>query len=110
MAALIAFASTRVADRPADGVAAIEKALRPDPRLLGFHRLRTGKSGGFRHVDVHLVLEASRSLGEAHQVALEVETAITKLLSRTHVVTHLDPDTALPPERRVRGEAKRPTD
>ena len=95
---------------PAEEVAAIEKALRHDPRLLGFHCLRTRKSGGFRHVDVHLVLEASLPRGEVHPVAIEVETAITKLLPRTHVVTHLDPDTALPPERRVRGEAKRPTD
>lgn len=80
---------------PATEVTEIERMLRGDARVLGFHRLRTRKSGGDRHVDVHIVLRGELPLAEAHQIAVEVEQAIGGLFPRTHVVTHVDPHTVV---------------
>jgi cation diffusion facilitator family transporter len=95
-------ASGQLMDRrlPPDEVAEIEKVLRAESRLLGFHRLRTRKSGSDRFVDVHVVLPAGMGLGEAHEVARGLEAAVAGRLPRTHVVAHVDPDTAVPAARR----------
>jgi len=91
-------ASGQLMDRrlPPEEVAEIEKALRAEPRLLGFHRLRTRKPGSDRFVDVH-VLPAGMGLGEAHDVTRRVEAAAEGLFPRTHVVAHMDPDTVVAP-------------
>jgi cation diffusion facilitator family transporter len=81
---------------PAAEVAEIEKVLRADPRVVGFHRLRSRKSGSDRYVDMHVVLPARLGLGEAHDVARGLESAVERLLPRTHVVVHVDPDTVVP--------------
>ena len=81
---------------PAAELAEIERTLRCDTRLLGFHRLRTRKSGGDRQVDVHIVLPGELTLAEAHRIAVELEQAIGALFPRTHVVTHVDPHTVVP--------------
>ncbi len=92
-------ASGQLMDRrlPPAEVAEIEKALRAEPRVLGFHRLRTRKSGSDRHVDLHVVLPARMGLGEAHEVARGLEAEVERLLPRTHAVVHVDPDTVVPP-------------
>ncbi len=81
---------------PPAEVAEIEKVLRADPRVLDFHRLRSRKSGSDRYVDLHVVLPARLGLGEAHDVARGLESAVERLLPRTHVVVHVDPDTVVP--------------
>ncbi len=81
---------------PPDEVAQIETLLHAEPRVLSFHRLRSRKSGSDRHVDLHVVLPASLSLGESHEVAHGLEKAVERLLPRTHVVIHVDPDTVVP--------------
>jgi cation diffusion facilitator family transporter len=81
---------------PPAEMAEIEKVLRADPRVLGFHRLRSRKSGSDRYVDMHVVLPAPLGLGEAHEVARGLEAAVERLLPRTHVVVHVDPDTVVP--------------
>jgi len=81
---------------PPAELAEIEKAVRADPRVLDFHRLRSRKSGSDRYVDVHVVLPARMGLGEAHEVARGLEAAVERVLPRTHVVVHVDPDTVVP--------------
>ena len=87
---------TNLGDRWAN-LALAARALRAEPRVLGFHRLRTRKSGSDRHVDLHVVLPARMGLGEAHEVARGLEAAVERLLPRTHAVVHVDPDTVVPP-------------
>ena len=36
---------------------ALRQALDADPRVLGYHKLRTRKSGSHRHVDVHVLID-----------------------------------------------------
>jgi cation diffusion facilitator family transporter len=81
---------------PSAEVADTEKLLRAAPRLLGLHRLRSRKSGSDRYVDMHVVLPARMGLGEDHEVARGLEAEVERLLPRTHVVVHVDPDSAVP--------------
>jgi cation diffusion facilitator family transporter len=83
---------------PTSEIASIEQVLRSDPHVLGVHRLRTRKSGSDRYVDVHVVLKGTTPLAEAHQVAVDLEVAVGKVLPRTHVIMHLDPDSVLQDE------------
>ena len=82
---------------PAEEVGEIERALRSDPRVIAFHRLRTRKSGSDRFMDVHIVLPSTMGLGEAHGVAHGLEQAVERLFPRTHALVHVDPESAVPP-------------
>ena len=61
------------------------------PRITGFHDLRTRKAGAHRFVDVHLVVEETQSIVQAHQVAEEVEQGIVDKFPGCTVTVHLDP-------------------
>lgn len=63
------------------------------PRVVEYHKLRTRKSGSERHIDLHLVVSQTMTVGEAHHICDEVEAAIASRLDNTHVVIHLEPCT-----------------
>jgi cation diffusion facilitator family transporter len=66
-------------------------ALREDPRVLGFHKLRTRRSGSHRHVDVHVLLDDELSFSEAHRITEEVEGKIRAVLPNTDIIVHAEP-------------------
>lgn len=72
-------------------VSAIKDILGAEPELLGFHRLRSRSSGGFRHIDVHIVVPNEWSLVEAHALADSLEKRISTSLAPANVVIHVDP-------------------
>jgi cation diffusion facilitator family transporter len=59
--------------------------------VLGFHDLRTRRSGPGRFVDLHLEIDRTKSFQEAHDVAVKVLRAIERDLPRTKVHVHSDP-------------------
>lgn len=61
------------------------------PRIAGFHDLRTRKAGPARFVDIHIAVDHARSVGEAHEVAEEIEQGIAREFPGTSVTVHLDP-------------------
>lgn len=69
----------------------IYEVLRSERRLVGFHKLRTRKAGGHRHVDVHLIVPESMNVTEAHALAEQVEDKIRNEFHDAHVVTHVEP-------------------
>ncbi len=71
--------------------AAIVEILKADSRVLGYHKLRTRKSGSQRHVDVHVQLDDDCSLVYAHNVAEEIEDAIRDALPATIINIHIEP-------------------
>jgi cation diffusion facilitator family transporter len=85
---------------PEAEVREIERILRSEPMVLETHRLRTRKSGSVRHIDVHVVMAGSVSLGEAHEVTRRLEAEIERRLAPSQTIIHLDPLDVLPPERR----------
>lgn len=60
------------------------------PRILGFHRLRSRKAGSERHVDFHLVVDGSMTVGESHDICDVLEREIAKILPGTKTVIHVE--------------------
>ncbi|HKJ07706.1 MAG TPA: cation diffusion facilitator family transporter [Gammaproteobacteria bacterium] len=61
------------------------------PDVLGMHDLRTRQSGRLPIVQLHLEIDARRSLADAHRIAKEVETAILQAFPHADVTIHQDP-------------------
>jgi cation diffusion facilitator family transporter len=76
---------------PAGEEAAIQEVLETEPRVLGYHKLRTRKSGSQRHVDVHVQMDDDCTLVEAHELAEELEDRIRAVLPEIHVNIHIEP-------------------
>lgn len=62
------------------------------PEIRGFHRLRTRKSGSSRHIDMHLLFDASSSVHRAHEVADAISDDIHHRLPGSVVVIHIEPN------------------
>ena len=60
-------------------------------RVVGFHKLRTRKSGNQRHVDLHLVMPREASIEEAHRFCDHLEHDIGNRLHHTSVTIHVEP-------------------
>jgi cation diffusion facilitator family transporter len=78
---------------PHDEVDRVKNILLADKRLVGYHKLRTRKAGASRHIDVHIIVPEAMSIGEAHDVAEEIEDKIRAELGFATVITHVEPDT-----------------
>ena len=59
--------------------------------VLGFHDLRTRRSGSLRFVDLHLEILRTKGFEEAHELTVQVIRAIEAELPRTRVQIHSDP-------------------
>ena len=62
-----------------------------ESEIVSFHKLRTRKVGNQRHVDLHLVMPESVSVGEAHRLCDCLEQEIEAGLKRTNVTIHVEP-------------------
>jgi cation diffusion facilitator family transporter len=78
---------------PHEEIQRIQDILEADGRVLGYHKVRARRSGAARHVDLHLQLDPSLTLQDAHQVAEEVEDQIREAFPMVHVITHVEPAT-----------------
>lgn len=65
--------------------------IESDPNVLGYHRLRTRRSGELRHIDLHVVVPAEWSVVRAHDAADALENKIEDALKPAKVVIHVDP-------------------
>ncbi len=61
------------------------------PRVLGYHQLRTRKSGSHRHIDAHIQLEDELNLVEAHEITEEIEDKIRESLPNVSIALHMEP-------------------
>ncbi|MGB9589098.1 MAG: cation diffusion facilitator family transporter [Armatimonadota bacterium] len=77
---------------PAAEVERIATIIDSEPNVVGFHKLRTRKSGHQRHVDVHLVVPKCMSLTEAHNLAEEIEDKIRAEFDNVFILTHVEPE------------------
>jgi len=87
---------------PADEEQVIQEALRRyEGQVVGFHKLRTRRSGHQRYVELHLIVDPKRSVEEIHTVCDGIEQAIEERLPGAEVTIHVEPDDGRP--RRPRG-------
>ncbi len=59
--------------------------------VLGFHDLRTRRSGSQKFIDLHLDVERHRTLEEAHDASVRVLRTIEAEIPRAKVQIHTDP-------------------
>ena len=69
----------------------IRDVLLRDPRVLGFHRLRTRQAGSQKMADVHILLDDELSFRDAHQIGEEVEDALRDALPNLDIMVHTEP-------------------
>ena len=62
-----------------------------DQGVLGFHDLRTRRSGSQKFIDLHLEVERHMRLEEAHDLTVRVLRAIEAEIPRARVHIHTDP-------------------
>ncbi|MBC8274873.1 MAG: cation transporter [Chloroflexi bacterium] len=60
-------------------------------QIVGFHELRTRRSGNQRYIDLHLVMAKNISLEQTHRVCDLLEHDIQARLPRTNVTIHVEP-------------------
>jgi ferrous-iron efflux pump FieF len=75
----------------------IRAAVLEHPKARGLHDLRTRRSGTTVFVQLHLELEDTLLLREAHAIADELENTVRELFDNAEVIIHEDPVTNMPP-------------
>ena len=60
--------------------------------FVGYHKLRTRRSGGGEFIDFHLQMRGDMPLREAHSESDKIVVAIKEALPRAHVLIHLEPE------------------
>ncbi len=76
---------------PPEEERAIQDILDSDHRVLGYHKLRTRKSGSQRHADVHVLIDDNYSLVKAHDLTEELEDRIRSVLPLILINIHTEP-------------------
>lgn len=66
------------------------------PQALGFHQLRTRQSGRTQFIQLHVDMEESLTLREAHDLAERIEMDIRARFPMADVIIHEDPVKASP--------------
>ncbi|MCL4533807.1 MAG: cation diffusion facilitator family transporter [Bacteroidetes bacterium] len=59
--------------------------------MIGYHGMRSRKAGPLRYVDLHLVVDGSKSVEEAHRLCDHLEEEVEQALPNTDLVIHLEP-------------------
>lgn len=59
--------------------------------FLEYHELRTRKAGRESYIDLHLVLNSTYSIQEAHELCDAIEARIEEALAYSHVMIHVEP-------------------
>lgn len=76
---------------PEDDRQRIKDIARQHPEVQGLHDLRTRLSGQLGFIQMHLELDAGMTLGQAHDIADQVEEAIRQAFPNFDVIIHQDP-------------------
>jgi len=80
-------------DRRADPamIAGIEEITNNWPGVKGFHDLKTRTSGSITFVNLHIELDGSQTLYDAHSIGAGLRREILKTYPQTDVMIHKDP-------------------
>lgn len=76
---------------PEEDLVTIRKVLDDEPQVLGYHKLRTRKSGSARYVDAHVMLDDDLSLVAAHDLAEALEDRMRERLPHAEITLHMEP-------------------
>jgi cation diffusion facilitator family transporter len=60
--------------------------------ILGYHRLRTRRSGQAPHIDFHLLLPREMTVAASHAIADRIESRLLEEWPNAEVVVHVEPE------------------
>ena len=86
----------------------IAAIVRADPEVAGLHDLRTRSAGGTRFIELHVEMDGSLTLWQAHTVCDRLEAALSAAFPDAEVILHQEP-AGLDDERLDHRIYKRPT-
>jgi cation diffusion facilitator family transporter len=70
----------------------ISEIVNNHKKVISFHRLRTRRSGSYRLIDMHLILDKDMHIEQAHDVCDQLESEIKERLGGfCDVVIHIEP-------------------
>lgn len=72
---------------------AIVKVLCEDTQILGFHELKTTRSGAKALIHLHLDLDDRLSLKDAHEISVNVRNKLLQVTPDAEIIIHEDPKT-----------------
>ena len=70
---------------------AIRKLIARHQQIVSVHKLRTRRSGGSKHIDMHMVFDRDVTLRDAHELCHHIEKDIKDELGAYDVVIHCEP-------------------
>lgn len=76
---------------PVDDEKIIKDILTNHVAVVGFHRLRTRRSGAYRLLDVHIILDKNMPLLKVHEICDQLEGQIKEAMEMCDVVIHAEP-------------------
>lgn len=83
---------------PQEEIQKIEQIILSDPRILGFHDLRTRRSGAVRFIQFHLELEDHLSFIEAHHITEQLEQRLKNAFGILDIAIHHEPTSTVQSE------------
>ena len=83
---------------PNEEVKRIENIILSDKRVLGFHDLRTRRSGAIRFIQLHLELEDHLSFLDAHDITDALEKRLKQTFPAVDIVIHHEPTSVVQAE------------
>lgn len=93
---------------PDEMIRGIEEIARSHPGVQGFHDLKTRRSGSVIFVNMHIELDGTQSLDDAHAIGASMRRAILRAYPMSDVLLHKDPVGVVPhPEDPSRGAHRR---
>lgn len=76
---------------PAEVTREFAEVVGSDKRILGFHDVKTRQSGTSFFFQLHIEVDGSLSLREAHEIAEELEQRVSERWPGSECLVHLDP-------------------
>jgi len=77
---------------PQEEVKVIEDIIKKYSQVTSYHKLRTRKSGDRREIDVHIRMENSTTLIDAHNLCNMIEDEIKNALPNSYITIHIEPE------------------
>jgi cation diffusion facilitator family transporter len=92
-AGMLRIAAQQLLDRaaPDEDRIAVTTAVLADPRISGVHQLRTRQAGPTLMVQMHVDLEPSLTLVQAHDIVVEAERRVLAVRPGADIIIHPDP-------------------
>lgn len=76
---------------PEEEVEIIVGTVKCFSQVKGYHKLRTRKSGDRREIDIHVQIDNSTTIEEAHHISYLIEDEIKSKLKNTYITVHIEP-------------------